>query len=323
MQGTERRPVGRTGIMVSALGVGGGTLATGGDEGKVDAMLRGCWDGGLRYYDTAPLYGNSESMVGRFLSRFERQSYVVSDKVGRLPAPAGERRFDFSRPSVEQSVETSLNRPGTDYIDLLSVHDLTPAMLGESYPAMRDEFLHGAVDLLVQLKRDHIVHSLGLALYDCAVALEQLQGGAFDYVMIVGACSLLCQDALTALLPYCSSQGIGLLSASPFHTGLLVSGAVAGARFNYRPADAVMLAKVRRIEGICAAHAVSLPAAALQYPLRYPAIASVVVGHQAPSEVATNLAWLREPIPQAFWDDLVREELLPPDESLRRGGAMS
>ena len=113
------------------------------------------------------------------------------------------------------------------------------------------------------------------------------------------------------LLPYCLDRGIGVLSASPFHTGLLVTGATDDARFNYQQAGGPVLDKVRRIESVCSRHSVTLPAAAIQFPLFHPAVASVVVGHQTPREVKTNLGWLQDPIPAAFWNELLDEGLLP------------
>jgi D-threo-aldose 1-dehydrogenase len=306
-----RRPLGRAGWSVTALGVGGGTLATGASARHTASMLETCWAAGLRYYDTAPLYGNSESQFGDFLMSHERSSYALSTKVGRMPAPAGERRFDFSRSAVEASVAQSLHRLRTDYVDILSIHDLTPAMLGPGFEAARRELLSDAVPYLLDLKRSGVIRFLGIALYDPAAALELLASNAFDCVMIVGAYSLLCHDALSELLPYCCSRGIGVLSASPFHTGLLVTGARAGARFNFQPASPAQLDIVRRIERICGMHDVKLPAAALQFPLLHPAIASVVVGHRTPQEVLTNIAWLGERIPREFWEALKHQGLLP------------
>jgi D-threo-aldose 1-dehydrogenase len=307
-----RRTLGRADLSVTALGVGGGTLATGQNAQQTASMLETCWTAGLRYYDTAPLYGTSEIQFGDFLMSRGRSSYVLSTKVGRTPAPPGERRFDFSRGAIEASVAHSLTRLRTDYVDILSIHDLTPVMLGPSFDAARRELLSEAVPYLLDLKHRRVIRALGIALYDPAVALEFLTSNAFDCVMIVGAYSLLCHDALDELLPYCSSRGIGVLSASPFHTGLLVTGAKAGARFNFQPASPAQLDTVRRIERICSIYDVKLPAAALQFPLLHPAIASVVVGHRTPQEVATNLAWLDERIPREFWDALKHAGLLPP-----------
>jgi D-threo-aldose 1-dehydrogenase len=307
------RPLGRSGFEVTTLGVGGGTLATGGGREGTVAMLGACWQAGLRYYDTAPLYGESESTLGCFLSAKERQSYVLSTKVGRLPAPVGKRHFNFSREAVETSVTRSLKNLATDYIDILAIHDLTPAMLGDDFERSRQTLLGETIDYLVTLKENGIARALGLALYDCDAALQCLKTTVFDSVMIVSAYTLLCHDALTSLLPYCEKHQIGVLVASPLHTGLLATGSVDGARFNYQPASTDILRRVAAIEEICAHHAVRLHAAALQFPLLHPAVAGIVVGHQTPGEVATSVKRLNDHIPWAFWADLVWEGLIPSD----------
>jgi D-threo-aldose 1-dehydrogenase len=306
----QKRRLGRCGIDVTTLGVGGGTLATGGGEVQTLAMLEAWWEAGLRYFDTAPLYGQSEVVLGRFLSTKARQSFVVSTKVGRLPAPAGTRRFDFSRQAVETSVANSLRSLATDYVDVLAVHDLTPAMLGNQFEQSRKLLLEETVDYLLDLKRQGIVRAIGLALYDCDTALTLLQTGAFDTVMIVSAYTLLCQDAANALLPYCVAHDIGVLLASVLHTGLLATGAVHGARYNYQDAGAAVLERVRRIEAICALHGVPLHAAALRFPLLHPGVAGIVVGHQSPAEVAASISALEAQIPHAFWQELLQQQLV-------------
>jgi D-threo-aldose 1-dehydrogenase len=305
--GAKRYALGASGLRVSRLGVGGGSLTMGGDEQAAMTTLQACWDAGLRHYDTAPLYNDSEARLGRFFAGRDCRDVVVSTKIGRYPAPAGERRFDFSGPAIEQSIEVSVKRLGLHQLDMVSVHDLTTAMVGEGFPEARRALLEGGLERLRALKRSGVVRAIGLALYDAAGAIELLQAASFDYVLIVGGYSLIRHDALDALLPICLARGVGVMMASPFHTGLLVSGAM----FDFRPADADMLERVKRIEQVCAWHGVSLPAAALQFPLLHPAIANVVVGHRSPEEVATNLSWLEAPIPTVFWSDLVDQGLLP------------
>lgn len=311
MAGAKQRTLGDSGVRVSRLGVGGGSLATGGDEQAAMAMLQACWDAGLRHYDTAPLYNDSEARLGRFLAGQDGRDFVVSTKVGRLPAPAGGRRFDFSGRAIERSIEVSLKRLGLDQLDMVSVHDLTSAMVGEGFADALKALRDSGIERLLALKRSGVVRAIGLALYDAAGAVELLQVAPFDYVMIVGGYSLVRHDALDALLPVCVARGVGVMMASPFHTGLLVSGAVRGALFDFQPAGAEMLERVRQLELACARHGVSLAAAALQFPLLHPAIANVVVGHRSPAEVAANLSWLEAPIPAPFWADLVDQGLLP------------
>jgi D-threo-aldose 1-dehydrogenase len=317
--GSDLRRLGLSGLSVSALGVGGGTLATGGGEAHTLEMLEACWEAGLRYYDTAPLYVESERRLGRFMARHDRSEIVISTKVGRMPAPPGERRFSFSQDDVTQSLEASLDRLGVDYIDVVALHDLTPTMLGDAYLQARRDIFDGTLDYLAGLKKQGVVRALGVAVYDPDIALEWLETAAFDSVMIVGAYTLLNQRAEDALIPYCEAHGVGVLAASPFHTGLLVTGAVEGARFNFSKADAEVLARVERIERVCRRHGVRLPTAALQFPLRHGAVSSVVVGQRTPVEVFTNMKWLQAPIPGAFWEDLVSDGLLERQRTVSAG----
>lgn len=275
-------------------------------------MLQACWDRDLRYFDTAPLYGESESRLGRFLQGRDRGKFMVSSKVGRFPARPGARRFSFGRADVEQSVYESLHHLRIAHIDMLSLHDLTPAMLGSDYEAARHDLRNGTLDLLMGLRRSGTVGLLGVAVYDPEAALSLLHEAPFDYILVVGAYTLLSQAAERALLPYCARMGIGVLAASPFHSGLLVTGDVPGARFNFEEPSLGTLRRVAAIQRLCARYDVALPAAALQFGLRHPAISSIITGHRSPAEVAGNLAWLDAPIPEAFWHDLAGEHLIEP-----------
>jgi D-threo-aldose 1-dehydrogenase len=316
MHGARRRPLGRLPLQVSTLGVGGGSLAVAGEPQETDAMLCACWEAGLRYFDTAPLYGQSEQRLGLFLNRLSRDDYVISTKVGRYPAPPGQRRFDFSVTAVERSITESLRRLRINFLDLIFLHDLSPAMLGADFERTRDIVLSETLPYLSKLKRQGVIRAIGLAQYDCDAAANMLSEARVDCVMVAGGYTLLCQDALHALLPLCESRGIGVLMASPFHTGLLVSGAVNGARYNYQKADVELLNRVRLIQQICNRYAIELPSAALQFPLLHPAIVAVVAGHKTAAEVRANTAWLEPRIPMALWKELIHYALIPPTAPL-------
>ena len=309
--GAGFRTLGDSGIRVSRLGVGGGSLATSGDLQETTAMLTACWDAGLRYYDTAPLYGDSEARLGSMFQRHARKDFVVSTKVGRLSNVDGRRRFDFSRAAMERSIANSLSKLAVDYVDLVFIHDLTPAMLGDEYAQASAALLDEGMDYLLELKKQGVVRGVGVSLYDIEIATQLVTSAPLDCCMIVGGYTLLQQDAMGALLPLAVARKVGILVASPFHTGLLVTGAAANARFNYGQTPAELLEKVARIEAVCDRHSIDLAAAALQFPLLHPAVAGVVVGHRTPAEVRSNVASLDTSAPTAFWADMIAQGLLP------------
>lgn len=303
-----RRPLGRTQVMVSQLGIGGGSsFVRAGDDAH--ALIDAAWEAGLRYFDTAPLYGGGESecCFGRALAHRPRDELAISTKVGR----ESQRAFDYSAEAVARSIARSCERLRVSYLDMVSIHDVDPDMHDDAFEQRFDEAVTGAYATLARLRDAGTVRAVGVGLKNPAVALRLLQKADFDYVMLAGGYTLLVHDALDALLPWCSEHGVSVLLAAPFNTGILATGAIEGARYFYHPAPPALLDRVRRIERVCARHDVPLAAAALQFPLAHRAIASVVVGHERVHEVARNLALVRHAIPAALWADLKNEGLLP------------
>jgi D-threo-aldose 1-dehydrogenase len=308
MDPAARRSLGRTQVSVSQLGIGGGSsfVRAGGDG---PAVIDAAWNAGLRYFDTAPLYGagESERTYGAALAHRPRDAFAVSTKVGREAVD----EFDYSAQSVARSIARSCERLGTSRIDIALIHDVDPQMHGESFETRYEEAIAGAYTELAALRDRGVVGAVGIGVKDSRTALRMLKDAAFDCVMLAGGFTLLVHDALDELLPFCSARGVSVLLAAPFNTGILATGAIDGARYFYAPAPAAILERTRRIEGTCARHGVSLPAAALQFPLLHPAVASVVVGHERPQDVARNVAYMRHDIPAALWAELREEGLLP------------
>lgn len=304
----ERRTLGRTPVCVSRLGVGGGSaFVRAGDEGR--HLLDAAWDAGLRHFDTAPLYGDGESerSYGEALRRRPRDAFAVSTKVGR----EGQRSFDYSGEGVRRSLARSFERLHVDRIDLALIHDVDPDMHGEAFERRFDEAITQALPVLDSLRAAGTLGAVGVGLKDTDVALRLLEAGRFDAVMLAGGYTLLQHGALDALLPWCVAHDVSVLLAAPYNTGILATGAVEGARYFYRPAPPDILERTRQLEVACARHGVPLAAAALQFPLFHPAVASVVVGHERAEEVARNLVLLRHPIPVALWHELKDARLLP------------
>jgi D-threo-aldose 1-dehydrogenase len=294
-------------VAVSRLGIGGGSsyVRAGADGGNVVASA---FAQGLRYFDTAPLYGEgaSETSFGEALAGRARDAFVISTKVGR----EAQDRFDYGAENIVRSIARSCARLRVSSIDIALLHDVDPEMHAD-FEARFREAVDEAYPALDQLRAQGKLRALGVGLKDAEAALRLLQARPFDCVMLAGGYTLLEHAALDVLLPWCVQRGVSVLLAAPFNTGILATGAVEGARYFYRPAPPAVMARVARIEEICTRHGVPLPAAALQFPLAHPAVASVVVGHERSADVARNAALMRHPIPDALWADLKTERLLP------------
>lgn len=299
MAGQDRVVVGRTGVRLARLGIGGGSLASAGD---VRPVQQAAWDAGLRYFDTAALYAarESENRLGAFLRDKPRADVAVSSKCGRFVAD-GREVFDYSADGTERSIATSLANLGLDQLDLLFLHDLIPQIHGADYEGRYAEAMAGAIPVLLRRRAAGTLRAIGVAMRDPSAALRLLRDAPFDAVMLAGECSLLHRGALAELLPYCAAHDIAVVVAAPFETGLLATGAIPGARWQYQPAPPEILARVVAMERSCADFGVSLAAAALQFPLRQPGVIGVVAGHQHPEEVAANLALIATEIPEGLW----------------------
>jgi D-threo-aldose 1-dehydrogenase len=304
---TDLRHVGSTGVRLSVLGVGTGSLANSGGADQFEAMIEAAWSGGLRHFDTAALYlnGESERRLGAAMQGKPREAYTLSTKAGRFASGSGSR-FDYSRDSFMRSVETSLCRLQVDWLDIVMIHDLDPEHHGSGHAARMHEALDGACVALDMLRRRGVVRAIGVGSMNWLACLELVRRFSIDCVMLAGGYTLLRQQS-GELLEYCRSHEISVMVASPFNSGILATGAVSDALYNYKPAAPRVLKRTRAIEAICRRHEVHIAAAALQFPLQHPAVTSVVAGHRAPEEITVNLQRLRCPIPAAFWSEIAAE----------------
>ena len=327
----RERKFGRTGLVVTDMGFGAapiGNFLKPISEEVSDAMVNRAWAAGIRYFDTAPLYGHglSELRLGHSLRWRPRDQFVVSSKVGRLLRPASRKsidftpwvdaapfslRFDYSYDGTMRSVEQSLLRLGTDRLDLLLIHDVDVWTHGlDAIDERFREAMAGAYVALDRLRGEGVVAGIGIGVNEADMCVRFAQAGSFDPMLLAGRYSLLEQPALAEFLPLAQQQGIGVLLGGVFNSGILATGAVSGAKYNYRDAPPEILAKVARIESVCDAHGVALPTAALHFALGHPAVASVVLGGQSPQEVERNVAALSSAVPTALWADLKAERLL-------------
>lgn len=310
--------------------IGGLYRPVSGDEAH--AAITRAWDLGVRYFDTAPLYGlgQSETRLNRALAG--RQGFVVSSKVGRLlrPTRPGEVRdgigkwfqvpnrkeiFDYSYDGVMRSVEFSLERTGLDRIDILYAHDLDIFTHGsaEAMQARLEEFMNGGYHALRALRDQGVIRGFGAGINEWQPAQWLLERGDFDIFLLAGRYTLLEQEALESFLPLCVQRGAGIVIGGPYNSGVLATGARPGAFYNYNPAPLWVLEKVAKIEAICTAHSVRLVDAAFQFPLQHPAILSVIPGAQTVAEVEANAKAAAAVIPAALWADLKDQGLMRAD----------
>lgn len=328
MSGLAPRPLGRTGLDVSALGFGAaplGDLYARLDDRAALATVEAALAGGITLVDTAPLYGHglSEHRCGTALRRAGRAGIVVSTKVGRVMHPGRgsdgsgyvgglphRAAFDYSRDGTLRSVEQSLLRLGLDAVDVLLIHDVDGWTHGADVEARFREAMAGAYRALDELRAGGTVRAIGIGVNEVGMCLRFAEAGDFDVMLLAGRYSLLEQPALDAFLPLAERRGIGVMLGGVYNSGILATGAREGARYDYAPAPPAVLARVARIERVCAAHGVSLREAALRFAMAHPAVASVVLGAVSPDEVAANLAGAAAPIPAGLWSDLVAEGLL-------------
>lgn len=263
------------------------------------ATVRQALERGVAFFDTAPHYGAglAETRLGEALAGVPRESFVLSTKVGRLVDVFGEDAHqDFSREGVLRSVEASLERLGVDRIDVLHVHDPDFVMT---------EALAGAFPAVEELRREGVVQRIGVGTNRWEVALRCVQETDIDCLLLAGRYTLLEQaGAVDELFPACEASGVDVILGGVYNTGILATGPVEGARYNYQIASDEVMARVAAIAQLCEMHGVALPHAAVQFVLRHPAVTSVVIGARTPGEVDELVSAAEARVPAELWEDL-------------------
>jgi D-threo-aldose 1-dehydrogenase len=329
----ELRKISDTEIAVTCLGFGGASMGNMYTVAHDDAALqaiRGAYEAQVRYFDTAPMYGfgKSERLYGSVLKDRPRDSFVLSTKVGRLivagePTPESENTpfveidnaytvFDYSRDGVLRSLEESRKRLGIERIDIVYIHD----------PDVKDCFkqaLEEAFPTLADLKRQGIIGAIGAGMNQAEMLCDFAKNADFDCFLLAGRYTLLDQIALKELLPLCRKKNISIIIGGAYNSGILATGAVAGAYYNYAPAPPEIMAKTRKIEAVCARYNIPMKAAALQFPFGHPAVVSNIPGVKTKARFEENLKLFTYPIPADFWAALKEEELLVAEAPVPNG----
>ena len=333
MDPLEKVAIGNQGVEVTQLGLGGapfgGQRLGGGDFGdtahdEVVRIIRRALSIGINYFDTAPLYGvgRSEVRYGAALRGIDRSSYVISTKIGRVLEPleggysADESPDNFAehyavdswtRDDVLRSIDESLERLQTDHIEIVLVHDPDTQPFGER------QAVEEAFPTLIELREQGVIKALGCGMNEWQMPAKFIRQFDIDAVLLAGRYTLLDHDAYEEFLPLCVERDVKIVIGGPYNSGILARDLSGYVTFNYEPAPDHLVEQARRLDAVCRRHGVDLKAAALQFVLAHPAVATVVPGAQSIEELEQNFALVGEEIPDDVWSEMKAEELIPGD----------
>ncbi len=329
----EKRQVGRTGLMIDPLGLGGAPL--GGNFAELDYsqaadLIRAAKDAGIGYFDTAPWYGfgRSERVVGDLLRGTD---YILSDKVGRLLKPGPEKDpvkfgmydplpfhvvYDYGYDGIMRAFEDNLQRLGLDRIDILLAHDIGAFQHGDENTRHFKDLADGGYRAMDELRKAGQISAIGLGVNENQVCMDALGIGDWDAFLLAGRYTLLEQTPLDELFPACRDAGTTIICGGPFNSGVLVGREM----WNYAKAPTEVVDKVRKLGAIADEFSISLAAAALQFPLANDLVTSVIPGPRDADELKQIIDWYNAPIPVEFWSALQSNGLLNPDAPVPAGG---
>ena len=328
MNPLELTCIGNTGVKVTRLGLGGAplsgmTLVGGlfGGAAREEAMriIKLAFDLGIKYFDTAPLYGTgrSEARYGDVLPTLPRDSFVLSTKVGRILKRTDavdtpdddellklEPVFDLSRDGILKSVEESLRRLKLDSVEILFLHD-------PDTEALENEAMATAFPTMLELREQGVVKAIGCGMNQWQVPARFIKAIDLDVVLLAGRFTLLDHDAFDEFLPLCLERNVKLVIGGPYNSGILARDLDKPVSFNYTPAPQPWIDRARALKKVCDRHDVSLKATALQYVSAHPTVVSVIPGVGSVSELEENVRLAAVEIPSALWEELKEERLIP------------
>ena len=314
----------RTGLEVTKLSLGTaplGGLFTSVPEADSDGVIAAAFDANINFFDTAPLYGSgrAEVRLGRGLNAAKRP-YILSTKVGRVLNPVSgvsnagglagfadadtsvEPVFDYSRAGVRRSFEESLKRLNVDRIDVALIHDADDRI---------DEAIKYAYPALEEMRAEGMVSTIGVGMNFCSPTIKAVVETDIDIVLIAGRYSLLDQSSQEQLFKETMKRKVSVMIGGVYNSGILAN-PVAGATFHYAPAPDEIIAKAQKIRDLLETFNVSLTAAAIQFPLRHPAVTTVLTGSRSPKELLANIADFDSEVPAEAWAALEKAGLIPP-----------
>lgn len=326
--------LGNGGLTFTEIGMGTaplGNLYRAISDEEADAVLAAAWEGGVRAYDTAPLYGLglAETRLNRFLRDRPRDDYVLTTKVGRLleavppderdgigkwfDVPSRREVYDYSHDGIMRSVEHSLERLGAHRVDVLLAHDLDARNQGDALQGNLEALMAGGYRALVSLRDQGVIRAFGAGMNEWEPCEWLAERGDFDLFLLAGRYTLLEQTALDSFLPMTEARGIGVVIGGAYNSGILATGPRDGAWYDYEPAPPEILDRVGRIEAVCREHDTRLIDAAFRFPLLHPSVVCNVPGGQGREEMTSNLRAAAAEIPTELWAALKREGLMRED----------
>lgn len=313
------RQIGNTDVHVTSVGFGCaplGNLYQAYTDAECKGVLQAAWAAGIRYFDTAPHYGRglAEQRLGQFLQTQTRDTYVVSTKVGRVQSPGeqhaeqdsfvnplpNDQWYDYSGDGIEASLHTSRTRLGSKYLDIVFVHDIGGYTHGDANAAHMEALLGSGLERLVRLKERGEIGAIGLGVNENAICLEVMKQHPLDVILLAGRLTLLDRSAEEQLVPLCVKAGTSLVLGGVLNSGILASGAVEGATYDYQPASQEILSAVAELQAKADTIGVPLVTAALQYAQSHPSAAAVLIGTARAQQLSANIEALQTPLADDF-----------------------
>nr|WP_245635050.1 aldo/keto reductase [Marinobacterium profundum] len=329
----KTRVMDRSGTPITELGFGAagiGNLFRSITNTEAQAAVNAAWGQGVRYYDTAPHYGAglSERRLGLALHEKPRDEIFLSTKVGRLLHPlqknapmeeAGfvgaapfKRHYDYTYDGVMRAFEDSLQRLGVAEIDMLLMHDLDVFTQGEKLPELFRIAMDSGFRAMSELRDQGAVKAIGLGVNEWQACDSALDQADFDCFMVANCFTLLENEITESFTARCSQKEVSLIAAAPFNSGILAKGSAGAGHYFYDAAPSEVIDKVIGLEKVCSEYGVPLPAAAIQFPLLYPCVKSVVIGMTSAARIQQNLDWYEHSIPAEFWQALMDRNYIAP-----------